>query len=121
MKIYQLTSENLSGLGGPMGSERTTINWVKPFESLEAAQKYAENDYEGKDKIKWTKDKKEAQWCSGDLHWVMYHIHEIELGTNKDLQPKMLDNEKIDFISLRKTLDEYMKFIASEGYYEDND
>jgi hypothetical protein len=28
MKIYRLESENLSGLGGPMGSERTSINYV---------------------------------------------------------------------------------------------
>jgi hypothetical protein len=121
MKIYQLTSENLQGLGGPMGTERTTVNWVKPFESLESAQKYAENDYEGKDKIKWTKDQKEAQWCSGDLRWVMYHIHEVELGGTKDIAPKILADGKIDLSDLKKVVKDYMEDLTSENYHEDNE
>jgi hypothetical protein len=87
MKIYQLTSENLTGLGGPMGTERTTINWVKPFDSLETAQAYAVNDYEGDEEIEWKKDG-EGKWHSQDLRWVMYYIHEVELGGVKDIVPK---------------------------------
>jgi len=119
MKIYQLTSENLQGLGGPMGTERTTVNWVKPFESLETAQAYAVNDYEGDETIKWTKGS--DGWHSQDLRWVMYYIHEVELGGAKDIVPKMLPENKIDMISLRKTMQEYMEYVASDKYHEDND
>ena len=82
MNIYMLTSEDLSHLGGPMGSEYTTTNYVKPFEDLEAAQEYAEKEYK-RGKITWTKDKKKAKWCSGDLAFVMYNIEEVKVGVSK--------------------------------------
>jgi len=119
MKIYQLTSENLTGLGGPMGTERTSINWVKPYDSLEAAQAAANNNYEGVEEFKWTKGTN--GWHSQDLGWVMYYIHEVELGGIKDVAPKILNENKIDMISLRKTLQEYMDYVASDKYHEDND
>lgn len=106
MKIYQLTSENLSGLGGPMGTEKTSVNWVKPFESLETAQAYAENDYEGAEKLEWTKGTN--GWYSQDLHWVMYYIHEVELGGVKDIKPKMLADDKIKLTELKKIVGKYM-------------
>ena len=43
--IYELESENLSNLGGPMGSGRTYSNWIKYFKKKEDAQKVAEADY----------------------------------------------------------------------------
>jgi hypothetical protein len=119
MKIYQLTSENLQGLGGPMGTERTTVNWVKPFESLETAQAYAENDYEGKEKLKWSKVEK--SWHSQDLSWVMYHIHEVELGGVKDVQPKMLGDDKIKLDDLKKVVADYMKDLHSDNPSELSD
>jgi hypothetical protein len=86
MKIYQLTSENLSGLGGPMGSERTYNNWVRPYDSHEAAMLAAEIDYNGKEEIQWTKGTN--GWHSQDLGYVMYYINEVEVGTMNDIHQK---------------------------------
>ena len=72
--MYSLTSENLTHLGGPMGSEYTTTNWRKYFETLEEAKEYAEKDYNGKEKIKWSGSNKIH---SQDLLFVMYQIEEI--------------------------------------------
>jgi hypothetical protein len=119
MKIYQLTSENLQGLGEPMGSEYASINWVKPFETLEIAMAYAVNDYQGTEKIKWSKGT--AGWHSQDLRWVMYYIHEVQLGGVKDIVPKMIADEKIDLSSLKKVVNEYMECVVSDKHHEDND
>lgn len=112
MKIYQLTSENLQGLGGPMGTEKTTVNWVKPFESVETAMAYAVNDYEGDEEVKWTKGT--AGWHSQDLRWVMYYIHEVELGGAKDIVPKMIADEKVKLANLKKVVGEYMADLHSD-------
>ena len=79
MKIYALESENLTGLGGRMGTEHTTTNWIKYFSSIDFAKKYAEKHYKiwNKEPIKWKKDGKEI--ISGDLGFVMYIITEIKL------------------------------------------
>lgn len=37
--IYKLISENLTGLGGPMGSEWITDNWIKYFLHKKDAKK----------------------------------------------------------------------------------
>lgn len=111
MKIYQLTSENLQGLGGPMGTEKTTVNWVKPFESLETAQAYAENDYEGTVDIRWSKV--ESGWHSQDLSWVMYHINEVELGVRKDIKPRLLNDDKIKLHDLKRVCSDYMTDVHS--------
>jgi hypothetical protein len=76
MTIFYLTSENLTNLGGPMGSEYTYSNWSKPFETLEKAKAYAVKDYKGE--IKWTENSY-GELSSGDLNWVMYHIKETEV------------------------------------------
>lgn len=80
--IYILESNDLSGLGGPMGSERITTNFVKYFYSIDNAKKYAEEDYfnyhAGKETIKW----KKARYggiTSGDLLYVEYHIWKIKI------------------------------------------
>ena len=73
MKIYQLTSENLTGLGGPMGSEHTSTNWQRFFRSIASAKRIAAKDYKkegGEEKIEWVRDGKEIR--SQDLNWVMY-------------------------------------------------
>ena len=45
MIVYELESENLTELGGPMGTERTLTNGRKLFQSAQSAKKYAEGDY----------------------------------------------------------------------------
>jgi len=79
MKCYELVSENLTHLGGPMGSEYTTTNFRKYFNDSKKAKLFAEKDF-GK-KIKWLKTGK--GWTSGDLSWVMYYINEIKIKNEK--------------------------------------
>ncbi len=45
IKVYELESENLEGLGGPMGTESTSTNWRRFFTSADAAQTAAITDY----------------------------------------------------------------------------
>lgn len=83
LTIFQLTSENLTGLGGPMGTERTWDNWSRPYRDLASAKAAAEVDYNkhaGKDaeKIIW-KHAKPDYWFTQDLRFVMYNIYEIEV------------------------------------------
>lgn len=74
-KVFELTSENLSGLGGPMGTERTYDNWRKLFYDVEVAKAHAVIDY-GK-AIKWQTETNRIH--SGDLGYVMYTIKEVDL------------------------------------------
>ena len=80
--MYELVSENLSGLGS-MGNQTTKINWRKFFSTLDAAKNEAEKDYGAKiefDAKKGpTRDFKPIDFlCSGDLCYVMYHINKVE-------------------------------------------
>lgn len=76
--VYSLTSENLTNLGGPMGSEYTYDNWVKYFSSIETAKRYAEKNYNGsRGEIKWKKRGKKLE--TQDLGYVMYHIVPVKL------------------------------------------
>lgn len=74
-KIFKLVSENLTGLGGPMGTERTWENWSKLFHDIEVAKAHAVIDY-GK-AINWQTEKNRTH--SGDLGYVMYTITEVEV------------------------------------------
>ena len=74
--MYTLISENLTNLGGPMGSEYTFDNYRKSFLKLETAINFAEKEY-GKEII-WKKDDKTGELCSGDLSYVMYTIKPIK-------------------------------------------
>lgn len=74
--MYSLTSENLSGLGGSMGTERTWANWVKYFNSIKEAKAYAEKDYTGGRDLVWSRTS--AGYCSPDLGYVMYWISKIK-------------------------------------------
>jgi len=83
--VIELESENLSGLGGPMGSEHTSTNWTKLFTTVKAAKAAAEADY-GKP-IKWSRANSPTcngrpidLTCSGDLFHVMYHIKRVKVG-----------------------------------------
>ena len=74
MGIYELTSLNLTGLGGPMGTERVTTNWRRFYASFEDAKIAAQKDYT-RGEIHW--HHKAGGYCSGDLGYVAYAISEI--------------------------------------------
>lgn len=79
---YILTSENLTNLGGPMGTESTFENWSKNFSTIEKAKEVAKKDYNpedspSKEPIKWVKEKSGLR--SQDLGYVMYHIQPFTL------------------------------------------
>jgi hypothetical protein len=76
--VFQLQSENLTHLGGPMGSEYTTTNFTKPFGSLADAKTYAEKDYvkqagKGAREIVWVRENPKYVRTE-DMSFVMYHI-----------------------------------------------
>lgn len=73
--MFKLTSQNLRELGGPMGSERVTINYVRIYNRATTAISVAEGDY-GQE-IKWIETKN--GWRSPDLGYVMYRIERIEV------------------------------------------
>ncbi|QGH72881.1 MAG: hypothetical protein [Podoviridae sp. ctrTa16] len=73
--IYELISENLSNLGGRMGTESTFNNFSKPFSTIEKAKDYAVADYGNA--INWSRTKRGL--CSGDLMYVMYYINKVEI------------------------------------------
>lgn len=82
--MWELISEDLTGLGGPMGTDNTPINFRKFFKSIENAKKYAEKDYKC-GKISWRVSKDYVHYnsskysvTSGDLGYVMYRIRKIE-------------------------------------------
>ncbi len=76
--MYSLRSENLTHLGGAMGSEYTFDNYTKYFNERENASKYANKEYnKGRKKKKelgWIKTKGKEQYRTEDLGYVMYHI-----------------------------------------------
>lgn len=78
MKIFSLVSENIvMAAGGPMGSP-VVNNFTKPFSTLTKAKKFAQKDYNGDEKITWSKRGK--YHCSGDLRYVMYTITEVSVA-----------------------------------------
>jgi hypothetical protein len=81
---YELTSENLTGLGGPMGTERTWTNWKESFKSDKDAQVFALADYNKrtKEKLKaliWVQGR-DGNMRSQDLGFVMYHIKKVKIN-----------------------------------------
>lgn len=76
--MYRLVSENLTNMGGPMGTEHTFPNWQKYFSTIDKAKAYAEGDYRYKSKtIEWIATEK--GYRSQDLGYVMYHIDKVEM------------------------------------------
>lgn len=68
-KFFELVCQDLTNLGGPMGSETTSDIFRKAFGTLAKAQKFAENDHDERDnrnEIRWKKDGRN-EWYSGDL------------------------------------------------------
>ena len=74
IKIFEVTILDLSGLGGPMGTERVTTTDSGFFINIDNAKKYCEKYY-GK-LIKWKKCK--SGLTSGDLGYCMMNIDEIK-------------------------------------------
>jgi hypothetical protein len=81
IQIYSLTSTNLTGLGGPMGTESTTINYIKYFTSGEKAANYAIKEYVKESKRSFGKEnlKKLLKREYVDLGYVGYKISKIKL------------------------------------------
>jgi len=73
--VYEVVSENLTNLGGRMGTEYTYDNWRKHFSDVDKAKEFAEKDY-GK-KIKWNKTEKGFR--SDDLLYVMYYVNKLDI------------------------------------------
>lgn len=74
--IYSLTAEDLTNLGGPMGTEYTETMWIKYFTSKEKAKKYAEKHFKGS--LKWIKNE-DGGVRTPDMGWVMYYINLIKV------------------------------------------
>jgi hypothetical protein len=72
--MYQLIYEDLTHLGGPMGTEHTTESSMGHFNKLENAKLVAEDTYG--QKIKWQKTK--DGFRSPDMGYVMFHIREVK-------------------------------------------
>lgn len=74
--IYELVSENLTQLGGRMGTEKVTTNFRKLFSSLQRAKRFAEKDYEKN--ISWILIK--GGFRSPDFGYVIYYIYKKEIN-----------------------------------------
>lgn len=75
--MWTLTIEDLTHLGGPMGTEYTTST-DRHFASSESAKAAAVKHYNGSDgPLKWRKHRK--GWTSGDLGYVMYTIQPMKI------------------------------------------
>ncbi len=77
MTAHMLRSLDLSGLGGPMGTEHTEINYEKPFLSIEKAKEFAQEEY-GKKQINW-KIGRNGSINSGDLLCISYIIYPVDI------------------------------------------
>ena len=71
--MYCLISENLTGLGGAMGTEKTWNNFERFYKTLKKAKAEAVKDY--KKPLRWIKTKTGLR--TEDLSYVMYHIDKI--------------------------------------------
>jgi len=75
MTVWEVESENLTHLGGPMGTEYTTTNWRKLCKTLAAAKRVAEEDF--RKPIAWIRAGKGCR--SDDFGHVMYRIQPQEV------------------------------------------
>lgn len=81
-KIFSLRRENLQNLGGPMGSESTSTDFIRYFTTVEFAKEHALLDFSTGRSLaqpfKW-KSKKGDKCNSEDLGFCMYYIEPIEI------------------------------------------
>lgn len=87
MELFETIYEDLTHLGGSMGTEYTTSASLGLFANVTDAKKCAEKNYykvnKGTQKWKWievvkqegTKEKDIIDWRSPDLAFVMYHVN----------------------------------------------
>jgi len=79
-KIYRLVYEDLTHLGGPMGTEYTTYSHMGTYSApktarAEAAKNYARKSGKVVKALKWYKESP-THFRTDDLLFVMYHIYE---------------------------------------------
>lgn len=77
-RVYEAIAEDLTHLGGPMGSEHTTEESLGLFSSRVKAQASCEKDYKGK--LRFFRPPGKTRWRTKDLGWVMYHIRAREIA-----------------------------------------
>ena len=90
--LWQLIYEDLTHLGGPMGTEYTTESDWGFFTSVKAAKEKAEKYYSSRkgaiyhpEKIEWKQDsyyhngKSCRETRSQDLGYVMFHIRKVKV------------------------------------------
>lgn len=82
-EVYTAIFEDLTHLGGPMGTEYTTEHTLGVFATIEGAKKACEKHYQqhttrGARLRGWRKDKKSIR--TDDLGWAMYHVRPTEVG-----------------------------------------
>lgn len=80
--MYVLIRENLTHLGGPMGTEYTYADWRKYFTTIEKAKRYAVKDSAAFTKatgeaLRWRKERRGA--CSQDCGSHMYFIRPVKV------------------------------------------
>lgn len=71
--MFLAISENLTNLGGPMGTERTYPNWRKYFNTAEAALDYCAEEYG--EPLTWINTANGFR--SPDLGHVMYRVQKL--------------------------------------------
>jgi hypothetical protein len=87
MIVYEVWSENLTEVGGPMGTAKTWVNWSKTCDSLATAKDFARKDYRSRhpgQNLEWIQGKCNT-WRTRDLGYVMYHIAQRNVLTIHDL------------------------------------
>jgi hypothetical protein len=85
MNVYELIYEDLTHLGGPMGSEYTTSKSMGLFASADAAKKAGSSDYFRRTAKRGTRRSFDwysegRDWRTDDLGFVMYWVKERAVG-----------------------------------------
>ncbi len=76
--MFILIAEDLTGLGGPMGSEATFTIFRKHFRKIENAKATAQLHYNKEEPLVWKGDDHNG-WLTRDLGHVMYEIRLIKV------------------------------------------
>ena len=74
-ELYLLEKQDISSVGGPMGTEKVRVIWTKYFNDWMLTKEAAERDHG--DAITWSKTGN--SWSSGDLRSHMYYIRCIQV------------------------------------------
>lgn len=83
MVVYETIAEDLTHLGGPMGSEYTTRNSLGLFNSLNKAKNRANYHYNNEtghirtEILKWREYYDHS--ATQDLGFIQYHVYEREV------------------------------------------